>query len=73
MSTKVKIDKNNTGYDKLEFTIKKFLVVLVNSCPNGEKIVCPNGEKIIMQMVQIGPKRVNRTFAQENQNEIDNF
>ena len=65
MSTKVKIDKNNTGYDKLEFTIKKFLVVLVNSCPNGEKI--------IVQMVEIGPKRVSKTFAQESQNEIDNF
>ena len=65
MSTKVKIDKNNTGYDKLEFTIKKFLVVLVNSCPNGEKI--------IVQMVEIGPKRVSKTFAQESQNEIDKF
>ena len=65
MSTKVKIDKNNTGYDKLEFTIKKFLVVLVNSCPNGEKI--------IVQMVEIGPKRVSKTFAQESQTEIDNF
>ena len=65
MSTKVKIDKNNTGYDKLEFTIKKFLVVLVNSCPNGEKI--------IVQMVEIGPKRVSKTFAQESQNEIDNI
>ena len=65
MSTKVKIDKNNTGYDKLEFTIKKFLVVLVNSCPNGEKI--------IVQMVHVGPKRVSRTFAQESKNEIDNF
>ena len=48
---------------KFKITNKSFLKL--NSCPNGEKI--------IMQMVQIGPKRVSRTFAQENQNEIDNF
>ena len=33
----------------------------------------PNGEKIPVKMVQIGPKRVSRTFAQVGKNETDNF
>ena len=66
MSTKVKIDKDNTGYDTLEIPINERLTVSVLKS-------CPNGEKIIVQVAQIVPKRVSRTFAQENQNEIDNF
>ena len=60
MSTKVKIDKDNTGYEIIQTKNKSFLKL--NSCPNGEKII-----------VQIGPKRVSKTFAQESQNEINNF
>ena len=66
MSTKVKIDSDNTGNEEIEMPITKSWAFLVFN-------LCPNGEKITVQMVQIGPKRVSRTFAQESKNEIDNF
>ena len=41
MSTKVKIDKDNTGYDTLEIPINERLTISVlKSCPNGENFKC---------------------------------
>ena len=65
MSTKVKIDKDNTGYETI-IIVKNQSSDLFGFFLNSDLY----GEKII---VQIGPNRVSRTFVQESQNEIDNF